>query len=67
MTKTPAVETSNRTLTRDLCIRPTAIYNEFYNPEAPMPDNIPAGYSPYVFGQPLFDDRPVALDKIPNG
>jgi hypothetical protein len=35
---------------RDLCIRPTAIYNEYYNPEAPVPDDLPVKYSPYVFG-----------------
>jgi hypothetical protein len=52
---------------RDLCQRPPRVYNELYNPHKPESDALPADYSPYVNGQPLFDDREVDIRKIPRG
>ena len=46
---------------RDRYKRPTPIYNKNYNPhEAPRVD-IPKGYSPYIFKEPLFNDRLVVV------
>lgn len=55
------------TTLRDLCQRPPPIYNEFYDPHKPENDNLPSKYSPFVHGQPLFDDREVNLRKLPSG
>ncbi|KAH9213163.1 hypothetical protein DL95DRAFT_390749 [Leptodontidium sp. 2 PMI_412] len=52
---------------RDLCQRPPRIYNELYNPYTPESDALPLDYSPYVNGQPLFDDREVDIRKMPRG
>ena len=47
------------TAKRDRCTRPTVVYNSNYNPYEPVPKELPADYSPYDFGKPLFDDRPL--------
>jgi hypothetical protein len=44
---------------RDRCTRPTVIYNSNYNLYKPVPKELSADYSPYDFGEPLFDDRTV--------
>ena len=52
------------TVIRDLCSRPTPIYNDFYNPYDPENTQRPSDYSPYANGQPLFDDRPVVVSNL---
>lgn len=52
---------------RDLCQRPTPQYNKLYNPFQPQKLDLPSDYSPYIHGQPLFDDREVDLRKLPRG
>lgn len=52
---------------RDLCQRPIPQYNEFYSPFEPLRLDLPSDYSPFVNGQPLFDDREVYLPKLPKG
>jgi hypothetical protein len=52
--------------TRDRCMRPTPTYNFNYNPYKPPSDTQPARYSPYVFNEPLFDDRPAVVANLPR-
>ena len=51
---------------RDTCSRPTPAYNSNYNPYAIPCEDIPGGYSPYVFKEPLYDDRPVVVTQLPK-
>jgi len=51
---------------RDQCQRPSPIYNSNYNPNRPPPDNLPGGYSPYVFGEPLYDNREAIVSRLPH-
>ena len=51
---------------RDTCIRPTPQYNTNYNPYAIPRKDLPAGYNPYVFKEPLYDDRPVIVNELPK-
>jgi hypothetical protein len=46
---------------RDTCSRPEPIYNEYYDPYKPPPADLPARYTPYEPGQPLWDDRALVL------
>jgi hypothetical protein len=50
---------------RDLCKRPIPVYNINYNPNEPLPNNLPLDYSPYVPGEPLYDDRPLLVARLP--
>jgi hypothetical protein len=52
---------------RDTCKRPEPIYNANYNPYEKPPKDQPGGYSPYVYGEPLWDDRPVIVARLPRG
>ncbi|KAG4428489.1 hypothetical protein IFR05_016025 [Cadophora sp. M221] len=52
---------------RDRCSRLPTTYNNFYDPNKPANESNKANYSPYAFGEPLFDDRPVKLDRLPAG
>jgi len=49
---------------RDRCFRPTPTYNENYDPTKPPNDTNKPNFSPYAFGEPLFDDRPVRMDRL---
>jgi hypothetical protein len=51
---------------RDSCSRPTPAYNSNYNPYAIPNEDTPGGYSPYVYKEPLFDDRPVVINELPK-
>jgi hypothetical protein len=51
---------------RDRCKRPTPTYNSNYNPYEPPRADLPRGYTPYVFNEPLFDDRPVIINQLPK-
>ena len=50
---------------RDRCTRPPLTYNENYNPEQPPLTDLPYNYSPYNYGEPLFDDRPFLVARLP--
>jgi hypothetical protein len=49
----------------DRCHRPSLTYNFNYNPYNPPCDNLPKGYSPYMFRKPLYDNREVILSRVP--
>jgi hypothetical protein len=49
---------------RDRCTRPTLSYNSNYNPFEPLNLEKLIDYSPYVHGEPLFNDRPVHLPSL---
>jgi len=51
---------------RDIYNRPTPQYNTNYNPEATPRADLLGSYSPYVFGEPLFDDRPAIQARFPR-
>jgi hypothetical protein len=57
--------TAKSTHLRDRCKRPTPTYNDNYNPANAPPEDLATSYSPYVFGEPLFDDRPVITTRLP--
>jgi hypothetical protein len=50
---------------RDRCTRPEPTYNDKYNPHTLPPDIIETDYSPYVSGQPLYDDRAAIVKNLP--
>ena len=52
---------------RDRCQRPVPVYNERYDPSKPPPEDLPPTYSPYVFGEPLFDDRHIIIANLLPG
>lgn len=52
---------------RDRCFRPTPTYNDKYDPTKPPSKLITAEYSPYDFGEPLFDDREARPSRFPTG
>ena len=51
---------------RDTCSRPTPAYNSNYNLYAIPCEDIPGGYSPYIFKEPLYDDRLVVVTQLPK-
>jgi hypothetical protein len=53
-------------INRDKCNRPTPKYNANYNPNTKPPEGLSGGYSPYVYGEPLWDDRPVIVERLPK-
>ena len=52
---------------RDRCRRPEPQYNAFYNPHDPQNESLNEDYSPYDFGEPLFDDRNPFPRRFPKG
>ena len=51
---------------RDSCLRLTLAYNSNYNLYVTLCKDITSGYSPYVFKEPLFDDRPIIVVQLPK-
>jgi len=51
----------------DTCNRPKLIYNTNYNPYKKPPKERPGGYSPYVYGEPLWDNRAIVVARLPRG
>ena len=51
---------------RDKYTRLTPKYNENYDLYKPQPSKLSPDYSPYVFGEPLFDDKPVIITRLPK-
>jgi hypothetical protein len=49
---------------QDRCRRPTPTYNANYDPFKPLNLKRLLEYSPYVNGEPLFNDRPVYLPDL---
>jgi hypothetical protein len=49
---------------RDTYIRLTPQYNTNYNPYAILRNDLPVKYSPYVFKEPLHDDRPIIVKEL---
>jgi hypothetical protein len=50
---------------RDRCTRPEPTYNDKYNPHTLSPDDIKAGYSPYVSSQSLYNNRADIIKNLP--
>jgi hypothetical protein len=48
----------------DRCYRPSLTYNFNYNPYNPLCNNLLKGYLPYVFGEPLHNNREVILSRL---
>jgi hypothetical protein len=63
MTAAPVVQSTAK---RDLCTRPTPTYNQYYNPFQVPADDLYSGYSPYVYGEPLYDDRAIVVARLPK-
>ena len=59
--------TGQNVTNRDRCLRPTPTYNDNYNPYKPANLDKPTDYSLYVFGEPLFDNRPIDTSKLKSG
>jgi hypothetical protein len=51
---------------RDSCARPTPQYNHNYNPYKKPSNDLQCDYSPYVYGEPLYDDRPIIVARLPR-
>jgi hypothetical protein len=50
----------------DQCRRPRPTYNFNYNPHKPPCDDLPKGYSPYTFKEPLYNNREVIRSRLPH-
>jgi hypothetical protein len=53
------------TIKRDTCFRPIPDYNANYDPYKLPSETRASGYSPYIYGEPLFDDRPILTSRLP--
>ncbi len=51
---------------RDTCSRPTPEYNSKYNLYVIPYEDTFSGYSPYVFKEPLFNNRPIIIVQLPK-
>ena len=54
------------TAKRDRCNRPQPEYNNNYNSYEKLRDDLRPDYSPFEFGEPLFDDRPIIIARLPR-
>ncbi len=50
----------------DTCLCPMPKYNINYNLYATPSKDLPNRYSPYVFKELLYDNRPVIINKLPK-
>jgi hypothetical protein len=57
---------SASTSVRDRCRRPEPTYNYKYDPYRLPSDFIDGEYSPYVYGEPLYNDRAVIIANLPR-
>jgi hypothetical protein len=55
-----------RKIIKDRCQRPKPTYNRNYNPHKTPPDNLPKGYILYIFREPLYDNRPTLVGRLPR-
>jgi hypothetical protein len=60
------MEKANPGALRDTCSRLTLEYNTNYNLYAMPREDLPDGYNPYVFKEPLHDNRPVTATQLPK-
>lgn len=68
MMRKPAPEVAaDSKMLRDRCRRPEPQYNTYYNPHEPHNESLKEDYSPYDFGEPLFDDRKPYPSRFPGG
>ena len=51
---------------RDTCQRPKVTYNERYDPFKTPPADLDPQYSLYAYIEPLHDDRPLIIARIPS-
>jgi hypothetical protein len=59
-------EKGHNTLLRDTCLCPIPKYNTNYNPYATPREDLPNDYSPYVFKEPLYDNRAIIVTELPK-
>ncbi len=62
MAPAPVVQSTAK---RDRCARPTPTYNHNYNPYEKPSVDLCRDYSPYVYGEPLYDDRAITVARLP--
>jgi hypothetical protein len=53
-------------IVKDKYKRPKPIYDNKYDPTKPPLASITENYSPYVFRQSLFDNRPAIITRFPK-
>jgi hypothetical protein len=51
---------------RDTCLRPIPKYNMNYNPYTTLSEDLLNRYSPYIFKEPLYDDRLIIVNELPK-
>jgi hypothetical protein len=61
MAAAPVVQS---TIKRDLCTRPTPVYNQYYNPFQVPADDLHPDYSLYAYGEPLYDDCAIVVARL---
>ena len=49
---------------RDQCRWPHPTYNFNYNPHKPPCDDLPKGYSPYIYREPLYNNQEVIKSRL---
>ena len=54
----------SESLRRDRYNRPIPLYNKNYDPIKLPPIDLPKDYSPFVYLEPLFDDRPIVIANL---
>ena len=59
----PVIQSTTK---RDLYVRLTPVYNQYYNPFQKPADDLRSDYSPYVYGEPLYDDRAIVVARLPK-
>ena len=52
---------------QDYCSHSELIYNDRYNLNKPPNEKNRGDYSPYDFREPLFDNRPIVITRLPIG
>jgi hypothetical protein len=62
----PTRESTPTVIVKDTCKRPEVQYNFNYNPLIAPSDTQPKGYSPYVYGEPMYDDREPLTARFPR-
>jgi hypothetical protein len=59
-------QATTSTAQRDRCQRPSVVYNQNYNLYTAPPVDLPPIYLPYVFREPLYNDRAVIVARLPR-
>jgi hypothetical protein len=53
------------TAKHDYCVWPTPWYNYNYDLYKKLSSDIRCDYSPYVYGEPLYNNRPIIVARLP--